>query len=214
MGIMYTTDAGLIFLDVVDFYVNFIMILIGFCKAFSSGWLYNLQGQLARFGEKIVYVHMATTFGAVFISSILWFGMGGDTILLGFVTFIIIYGGGIFFIVNSIDELILNIPGTVWTRQSALQELFMGNINDLTAELESTVGKIPWMWPFLIKHFIPPVLLTLFVNLAWYDSIDDSCLNFSPHISSLVPLSFIVLNQIWGDLFLVITRVMGHGHFR
>ena len=161
MGIMYTTDAGLIFLDVVDFYVNFIMILIGFCKAFSSGWLYNLQGQLARFGEKIVYVHMATTFGAVFISSILWFGMGGDTILLGFVTFlIIIYGGGIFFIVNSIDELILNIPGTVWTRQSALQELFMGNINDLTAELESTVGKIPWMWPFLIKHFIPPVLLT------------------------------------------------------
>jgi len=48
-----------------------------------------------------------------------------------------------------------------------LYDLYMGNVLDLTANLESSVGKIPKAWPFLLKHFIPQVLLALFINLAF-----------------------------------------------
>lgn len=35
---MYATDAGLIFLDTIDFYVNFVMLLVGFFETFAAGW--------------------------------------------------------------------------------------------------------------------------------------------------------------------------------
>ena len=42
-SLIYCTDAGLYFLDVIDFYVNFVMILVGFAQTFGAGWAYNIR---------------------------------------------------------------------------------------------------------------------------------------------------------------------------
>lgn len=45
-------------------------------------------------------------------------------------------------------------------------ELYFGNIEALRAKIEPVIGRIPFAWVFLMKHFIPHVLIILFVNLA------------------------------------------------
>lgn len=39
IGLLYATDAGLFYLDTIDFYINFIMLFIGFIECFSVGKL-------------------------------------------------------------------------------------------------------------------------------------------------------------------------------
>mmetsp|Transcript_6076 Transcript_6076/g.7719 ORF Transcript_6076/g.7719 Transcript_6076/m.7719 type:complete len:626 (+) Transcript_6076:127-2004(+) len=163
MGVMYTTDAGLIFLDVVDFYVNFIMILIGFCKAFSAGWVYKLNDQKLKFGEHIVNTFILTTFGSVTVACICWFGFKSNTTILGFIVLFLLYGIGMISIIKKMQE-------NDWNVKEELYSLFMDNVLELTHELETTVGKIPTVWPFLLKHFIPQVLLVLFINLVFSET--------------------------------------------
>lgn len=55
--------------------------------------------------------------------------------------------------------------------KSALYDLYFENVLDLKKELESSIGKIPTVWPFLLKHFIPHVLIVLFINLACAETI-------------------------------------------
>ncbi len=159
MGIMYATDAGLIFLDVVDFYVNFIMILIGFCKSFSAGWMYELQEQKEKYGD-IAITFMQTTFFSITAASFLWFGFNGGTILSAFGALVIVYGLGM-------RSIVMQIRENGWDVKSTLFDLYFGNVLRLTKELETSVGPIPKAWPFLLKHFIPQVLLVLFINLAF-----------------------------------------------
>ncbi len=162
-SVIYSTDSGLIFLDTVDFYVNFIMILIGFSKAFSAGWIYGLQDQIDTFGEKIVYTFMISTFGSLLLASLCWFTLGAT--LTGILVLILSYGGGIALCYQDLERLQIDLPET--TTSSSLFHLYMNNVIELTSELETTVGPIPKVWPYLLKHFIPQVLLLLFVNLAW-----------------------------------------------
>lgn len=165
-GIIYTSDAGLTFLGSVDFYVNFAMILIGFCKAFSAGWIYGLEDQLATFGSKIVYGYMLTTFGSVIITCITWFWIPHDTEIFGFLLLLLFYGLGMLKCSKEIKDFVAHNPDRGFTVKTALCELSMGNILQLKADLESSVGKIPVVWPYLIKHFIPQTLLVLFFNLT------------------------------------------------
>lgn len=161
-SVLYASDAGLIFLDVVDFYVNFIMILIGFSKSFSAGWVYGLQRQLDKFGSKIVICFIGTTFGSLVLASLCWFVK--HSVATGFVVLFLLYGSGIgycYVMLKDRQEKSTNKD------ECTLYDLYMENVQDLTTELESSVGPIPKSWPFLIKHFIPHVLLILFVNLAW-----------------------------------------------
>ena len=37
LGLLFVTDAGLFFLDVVDFYVNYLLLFVGFLEAFAGG---------------------------------------------------------------------------------------------------------------------------------------------------------------------------------
>lgn len=164
-GIIYMSDAGLIFLESVDFYVNFSMIMIGFCKTFSAGWIYGLEDQLATFGPKIVYGYMLTTFGPVLITCIIWFWTASN-VVVGFLILFLLYGIGMLKCMNEIKGLVLHNPNLGFTLKSALSELIMGNVIQLKNHLESSVGKIPAMWPYLIKHFIPQVLIILFFNLT------------------------------------------------
>ena len=59
-SLIYTTDAGLILLDVVDFYINYIMLLVGIYKAISAGWVYGIKGQMEIYGQKIVCKYYAS----------------------------------------------------------------------------------------------------------------------------------------------------------
>ena len=160
MGVIYSSDAGLVFLDVVDFYVNFIMILIGFYKAFSAGWLYGSQGQREKYGDRVVSVFIMTTFGSITAGCLICFGVGGNTAHLGLFVSLLIYEIGMRSIRNELKENDFD----VWP---AIRDLYMGNVKELTRELEVSVGKIPRAWPLLLKHFIPQVLLVLFINLVF-----------------------------------------------
>lgn len=62
---MYATDAGLIFLDVVDYYINFVMLLVGGFECFAAGWVYNIEKQVERTNLAIVSTYFMTTFGSV-----------------------------------------------------------------------------------------------------------------------------------------------------
>ena len=62
---MYATDAGLIFLDVVDYYINFVMLLVGGFECFAAGWVYNIEKQVERTNLAIVSTYFMTPFGSV-----------------------------------------------------------------------------------------------------------------------------------------------------
>ena len=74
-SLIYCTDAGLNFLDVVDYYINFVMLLVGFFETFAAGWIYGLEDQIEKFGSRIVLSYFLTNFASVFFASILWFAI-------------------------------------------------------------------------------------------------------------------------------------------
>jgi len=165
-GIMYMSDAGLTFFQTVNFYVNYVIIMISFCKTFSAGWIYGLENQLSTFGSKIVYAYMLTSFGPLIIACMIWFWTPNNTVVIGFVLWIVLYVIGIIKCAIEIKGLVEHNPNLEFTLNSAVFELVMGNILQLKHTLESSVGGIPTMWPYLVKHFIPQVLIILFFNLT------------------------------------------------
>lgn len=54
-----------------------------------------------------------------------------------------------------------------------LFELAFRNILDLRDQLASTVGYLPVIWAYMMKQFIPQVILILFINLARSTTGDD-----------------------------------------
>jgi SNF family Na+-dependent transporter len=52
LSIMYCTDAGLNWLDVIDYYINFVMTLVGFLECFGAGWVYGIEEQIKNVGDK------------------------------------------------------------------------------------------------------------------------------------------------------------------
>jgi hypothetical protein len=162
-GLLYTTDSGLIFLDTIDFYVNFSILFLGFCKAISAGWIYGMGSQMEKLGYNIVYGYFGTTFGSLLFASLVWFGVKGDTAILGLVCLLVIYGCGVTYCHHNMKGLVDEDQGV--TMRTLLEELLMGNVLRLRAELSTSVGYMPWIWAFLMKHFIPQVLMVLFFNL-------------------------------------------------
>lgn len=49
-------DAGLIFLDTIDYYINFCMLLVGFAECFAAGWIYNIEGE-RYYCDPCIHVH-------------------------------------------------------------------------------------------------------------------------------------------------------------
>jgi hypothetical protein len=163
-GLMYTTDAALQFLDVIDFYVNFVILFLGFCKSFSAGWVYGIGEQIRILGFNVVYVYMASTFGALFMASLVWFGVEGNTVAPGIFCFAVVYGSGAYYCWNKMKGMVNIVEGR--TMESMRDTLLMSNIVSLKDELSTSIGYIPHVWAVVMKHVIPQILLVLFFNLA------------------------------------------------
>jgi len=53
-----------------------------------------------------------------------------------------------------------------YTWESIWWELSFGNIVRLRNRIQPVIGAVPFLWCFLIKQFIPHILIVLFINLA------------------------------------------------
>mmetsp|Transcript_4829 Transcript_4829/g.6585 ORF Transcript_4829/g.6585 Transcript_4829/m.6585 type:complete len:653 (-) Transcript_4829:296-2254(-) len=170
LSLLYATDAGLIFLDTVDFYINFVMLLVGFFETFSAGWVYGINDQIACLGPKIVFAYIFANFGSVLFASGLWFGLGNDNaVWAGFLGLILLYAASMAYVVYLLKQKIESEPDR-WTWKTILYELSFRNVMDLKTELEVYVKWIPTVWAVLMKQFIPHILLILFINLASSDN--------------------------------------------
>lgn len=168
LSFIYATDAGLNFLDTIDFYLNFMLLIVGFFESFGFGWIYGIEEQIEQFGITPVLLHMATNFGAVFLASGLWFGLERNAIWVGFLALACFYIGGMF-----ITNYFLNKSAQGGT----MYNLVMGNMLQFKEKVGPVVGPVPLVWCFAIKQIVPHVLLILFFNLATSKA-DDGKNNF------------------------------------
>jgi len=175
VGIIYVTDAGFIFLDVVDFYVNFMMILVGFFQVFAVGWVVGLDKQIERLGVAAPLVFMFGTILSWGGASYFWFSWEVDAMKTGF----IVLGGGYGVMIVSLIVLLCSIKSSTPSKSwgSLLYDLIFRNVDDFVDELSSVVGFIPYAWGRVIKHFSTPILLVLFINLA-FTKTDEGKLTF------------------------------------
>jgi len=160
---MYATDAGLNFLDVIDFYINFVMLIVGCFECFAAGWVYGIEKTIAKCGPLAFGTYLVANFGAVFLACGIWFGAdsawgGFVAMILWYLVFLVI---SLFFLKQHIQSLQepMSFGQAVWA-------LSFENIFDLKARIEPVTQHIPGIWCFLIKQFLPHLLIVLFVNLA------------------------------------------------
>jgi len=162
---IYATDAGLTFLDTIDFYINFVMLFVGFLETFAAGWIYGLEEQVNDFGKGAVFSYFAANFGSVIIASGLWFGLKENALWGGFTALASIYLTGIGATWYFLRQKMQESPGK-WTWKSITWGIAFKNMFDLRDRLRAVIGWLPWIWAFFMKQFIPHLILILFINLA------------------------------------------------
>lgn len=152
-SIMYATDAGLIFLDVIDYYINFVMLIVGFFESFGLGWVYNIEEQISKFGAPAVFTYMISSLGSVLFGCAFWFGLENHATWAGFLAMILFQVVGSLLVIRLLKE-------------GSISELAFGNMRDYKSKVEPIIGYVPTVWCLLIKHFVPHVILVLLVNLG------------------------------------------------
>ncbi|KAL7545032.1 hypothetical protein ACHAWF_010536, partial [Thalassiosira exigua] len=162
MSLMYATDASLIFLDTIDYYINFVMLLVGGFECFSAGWVYNIQDQIDILGPRIVVSYIFTTFGSMAVACGLWFGLGIDeAIWIGFIGLVGSYALGMAFVTHLMrKKKNADLASLDW--KDMFYTLMMENVMQLRNDLSQVVGFLPKTWAFLVKHFISPIIMVLF----------------------------------------------------
>ena len=116
---------------------------------------------------------MITTFGSVLLASGLWFGLEENAIWAGFLALAITYSVGmavtiVLLLLRRMEEG----EESSETLGAAMIDLAFGNMRDYKNTLEPVIGWVPTAWCLLVKHFIPQVLLILFINLATSENDD------------------------------------------
>ena len=178
LSLIYTTDAGLIFLDTVDFYINFVLLVTGFFETFGAGWVYGIEKQIDTLGPKVVASYMFTNFGSIILACCLWFGLDPEnSVWIGFIALFVSYFTGIGVTTYLLKQLKQTaLPEKEWTWKELWYELGLGNVMDLKNQLSGVVGYMPWMWAFMMKQMIPHILLILFINLCVAENDDGDSL--------------------------------------
>jgi len=161
-SLLYATDAGLFFLDTIDYYIQFVMLLVGAFHCFAAGWIYNLEEQVDNLGAPLVFSFMATYGGSFLLACVLWFSVDDPTNALwaGFVGFALFFSIGMAY-VSFLVKINMG-QGGFWSWRLAFSDLMFRNMIDLRDDLSMVVGHIPLVWAVLIKFVIPPILLALF----------------------------------------------------
>ena len=127
-SILYCTDTGLSFLDVVDFYINFVMLLVGFFETFGAGWYYDIMVQIERFGRHAVLSFFTANFGSVLVTCSLWFGLKKNAVLGGFLALILLYLSGVAVTWHFLKKVVATDKDKKWTMKRIMWELYFGNI--------------------------------------------------------------------------------------
>lgn len=153
--------------DVIDYYINFVMLLVGFFECFAAGWVYGVNRTIENCGKAAFFLHMIANFGAIFVACGLWFGLSKEQggvwggFLALFVWYFTFMGIACFFMAKKMKE-----QPDKWTWPQMLWELMFANIFALRDRIQPVVRWVPSTWCILIKQFIPHVLLVLFILLA------------------------------------------------
>ena len=141
-------------------------------ETFAAGWMANIDKQFATLGHKITLTYMIGTFGSVLFACCLWFGVDGDAaVWSGFLVLIVGYLLTHALTLFLCSQKMAEEPEK-WTWSTIIYEVSLKNVIDLRDELSTVCGWIPWAWAFMMKHFIPQVLLILFINLATSENDD------------------------------------------
>jgi len=166
LSLLFCTDAGLFFLDVFDFYINFVLLLVGFLETFGAAWAYGILDMYQNIGVPATLAFMIGNFFPVLLACCLWFGLqNGSEVWAGFIA---LFGGwlaGAIVTDYFLRQRVAQEPER-WTRNSIWWECSFGNIERLRTRIQPVVGWIPFEWAILMKYFIPQVLIILFVNLC------------------------------------------------
>lgn len=93
----------------------------------------------------------------------------------GFVALFLVYFAGLGFTWFFLKKKMEEEPGK-WTWKSIIYEISLRNIMELRAQLSSTIGFLPNIWAYMMKQFIPQVILILFINLAQSNNDDGDSL--------------------------------------
>lgn len=160
LSLMYATDAGLNFLDVIDFYINFVMLIVGCFECMGAGWVYGIDKTLSKCGMPAFATYFLANFGSVLVACGIWFGTGNVGAGFG-----ALFGFYAVFLAISLFLLKQHTVGTM-SFGEAVWALSFENIFDLKERIEPVVQWIPGIWCFLIKQFLPHLLIILFINLA------------------------------------------------
>merc|ERR1712087_833502 len=161
-SLLYATDSGLYFLDTIDYYIQFVMLLVGAFHCFAAGWIYNIEEQVDNLGAPIVFSFMATYGGSFLGACVIWFSVSdpANALWAGFVGLVLFFSVGMAY-VSFLIKMNMDQSG-LWSWRLAFNDLMFRNIIDLRDDLSMVVGHIPLIWAVLIKFVIPPVLLILF----------------------------------------------------
>lgn len=188
-SLLYATDAGLIWLDTIDYYINFILLLVGFLETFSAGWIYGLEKQIEEVGAMSIFLFTFANFGGATVGGGLWFGL--KKIWPGFVGYILVYmlcaGLAIYSFISKGVSL-----------QSGLYVLFFKNVMELRDELQPVIGWVPIVWSLLMRHFVPQILLILFINGTTAKTKEGNELKFSNYGGYPIEYQVVgILSVVW-----------------
>lgn len=163
LSLLYCTDSGFYFLDVIDFYINFVMLLVGFLEAFGAAWACGILDLYKSIGVKATISYMVANFFPILIACGFWFSD-----YEAWVGFVVMLGGFVIgFLVTHwyLMERMEQQPDE-WTVRSIWFECAYGNISRLREQIQPVIGHIPFVWVILMKNFVPQVLVVLFINLC------------------------------------------------
>jgi len=162
-GLLYCTDAGLFFLDVIDFYVNFVMLLVGFLEAFGAAWAYGILDLFKSIGVKATISYMMSNFIPVLISCWLW-SSPKYADWVGYAASIVFWDVGLVFTHYFLYQRVKQEPGR-WTLRSIWYECAFGNIGRLRDQIQPVVGYIPFVWMPVLKNLVPHTCMMMFFAL-------------------------------------------------
>jgi len=167
-SILYCTDSGLYFLDVIDFYVNFVMLLVGFLEAFGASWANGIIDLYKSIGVKATLSYMGANFIPVLVACGLWFSGDSNStkVWSGFMALFVGSFIGLLVTHFYLMRQMRRFPERWKSVKSIWWECAFGNICRLRDRIQPVIGPIPFIWVILIKNFVPHVLIVLFLNLC------------------------------------------------